>query len=670
MVQPDNFSLYQPLVLGVAVDGRPRAARASPRSFVARRTARRPRDAVAERRPAGPRGARPRLRCGIAGGPGARHGARPPAIPWPVGRSAASALFVLVMAPWWLRQLAVFGSLSPSTASGKVLFIRDIGEWNSITTPATLGHLLGMGLGPLLATRIGGLVAAVMIYIDPRRGLRAGAVHGHRRLGAAAVARLRAVLPLRGPAVRLLGDRLGGPRARAARSSIRRSRSRRTPTSSRSRASPSPSPGSPRAGRAGMPRGGHASSPAPPSVFARRLAPSSGRAFVHGVWADSRAKFHGRRRPRSTPPARPLTDRVMSIDAAGDEVLDRPRRRRPRQRPDRDDRGRRTRLRHRVARPGSRRTASSRRAVLDGDRRPAWLGPPDPVARADRRRSRSIPRGGRRHEPARGVLTAARSSSSSRCSSASSFAAQIVFPKPEDTAYYVGVARNLLEGRGLVSRRAVELSRRRRSSFPRPAFEVWLPLPTFLAAIPMALLGHDLRGRPGLVVSSSGRSCRSSPGGWRATSPTERGLPLERARWRRARRRADVAPSTCRCVLNSALPDSTMPFAVIVLGCVPADDPDRRATRAALASTDPRLHRPRRPPRARRADPQRDRLAGAHLGRRRLAGRPARRAVERVRARRRRRGRRPRRLRPVGVPRLRRVRQPAAGPGASRTPST
>ena len=68
------------------------------------------------------------------------------------------------MAPWWARQLAVFGSLSPSTASGKVLFIRDIGEWNSITTPATLDHLLGMGLGPLLASRIGGLVAAVMIY--------------------------------------------------------------------------------------------------------------------------------------------------------------------------------------------------------------------------------------------------------------------------------------------------------------------------------------------------------------------------------------------------------------------------------------------------------------------------------------------------------------------------
>ena len=38
-------------------------------------------------------------------------------------------------------------------------------------------------------------------------------------------------------------------------------------------------------------------------------------------------------------------------------------------------------------------------------------------------------------------------------------------------------------------RRAVELPARRRSIFPRPAFEVWMPLPTFLAAIPMALFG-------------------------------------------------------------------------------------------------------------------------------------------------------------------------------------
>jgi hypothetical protein len=69
------------------------------------------------------------------------------------------------MAPWWARQLAVFGAISPSTTSGKVLFISDISEWNSITTPADLGHLLGQGIGPLVASRVGGLVAAVMIYV-------------------------------------------------------------------------------------------------------------------------------------------------------------------------------------------------------------------------------------------------------------------------------------------------------------------------------------------------------------------------------------------------------------------------------------------------------------------------------------------------------------------------
>ena len=67
------------------------------------------------------------------------------------------------------------------------------------------------------------------------------------------------------------------------------------------------------------------------------------------------------------------------------------------------------------------------------------------------------------------------------------FASQIVFPKPEDTAYYVGVARNLVEGRGLVSD-ALWSFQTPPLIFPRPAFEVWLPLPTYLAALPMAVL--------------------------------------------------------------------------------------------------------------------------------------------------------------------------------------
>ena len=83
----------------------------------------------------------------------------------------AVAAFVLVMAPWWIRQLAVFGTLSPSMASGKVLFIRSIGEWDSIATPATLDHLLGMGAGPLIASRVGGFLAAVTIYVVLIAGL-------------------------------------------------------------------------------------------------------------------------------------------------------------------------------------------------------------------------------------------------------------------------------------------------------------------------------------------------------------------------------------------------------------------------------------------------------------------------------------------------------------------
>ncbi len=67
-------------------------------------------------------------------------------------------------------------------------------------------------------------------------------------------------------------------------------------------------------------------------------------------------------------------------------------------------------------------------------------------------------------------------------------ASLVVFPQPEDTAYYFGVARNLLEGNGLTSG-AIWSYGTPPLSFPRPAFEVWLPLPTLLAAIPMAILG-------------------------------------------------------------------------------------------------------------------------------------------------------------------------------------
>jgi hypothetical protein len=161
LVQPDNFSLYQPLVAG-ALWMAARGLQGHARSFalggllVGLATLSR-NDGLLVGATLGLAFLYDRWRAWRSGG------SRRPAIPmW--AAVACFGLFLAVMAPWWIRQLDVFGQLSPSTASGKVLYIRSIEEWNSITTPATLNHLLGQGVGPLLLSRVGGLVAAIGIF--------------------------------------------------------------------------------------------------------------------------------------------------------------------------------------------------------------------------------------------------------------------------------------------------------------------------------------------------------------------------------------------------------------------------------------------------------------------------------------------------------------------------
>ena len=141
-------------------------------------------------------------------------------------------------------------------------------------------------------------------------------------------------------------------------------------------------------------------------------------------------------------------------------------------------------------------------------------------------------------------------------------ASVVVFPKPEDTAYYVGVARNLVEGRGLVAD-ALWSFQTPPLVFPRPAFEVWLPLPTFLAAIPMALFGTTFAASQ---VSSVIVGALLPVLAWRLAADVaiERGMPPGRARTL-----AIGAGLTCAAylplILHSALPDSTMPFAALAL---------------------------------------------------------------------------------------------------------
>jgi hypothetical protein len=90
-------------------------------------------------------------------------GARTPSIPWRYA-FACLGLFALVMAPWCLRQLAVFGSLSPSSGSGRVLFISQYDDIERVTGDLSLSAYLGQGIVPILASRLTGLVAAVGIF--------------------------------------------------------------------------------------------------------------------------------------------------------------------------------------------------------------------------------------------------------------------------------------------------------------------------------------------------------------------------------------------------------------------------------------------------------------------------------------------------------------------------
>jgi hypothetical protein len=165
------------------------------------------------------------------------------------------------------------------------------------------------------------------------------------------------------------------------------------------------------------------------------------------------------------------------------------------------------------------------------------------------------------------------------------FAAQVVFPKPEDTAYYVGVARNLVEGRGLVSD-ALWSYATPPLIFPRPAFEVWMPLPTFLAAIPMVVLGTTFQAAQ---VSSVLIGSIVPVLAWRlaADVAAERGFSAVRARTL-AIGTGLTAAVYLPLVLHSALPDSTMSYAVLALSACLVMTRVSRDPRAARL-TDPRL---------------------------------------------------------------------------------
>ena len=143
-------------------------------------------------------------------------------------------------------------------------------------------------------------------------------------------------------------------------------------------------------------------------------------------------------------------------------------------------------------------------------------------------------------------------------------AVAVTFPIPEDTAYYVGVARNVVEGRGLISD-ALWSYGTQPLVVPRAAFEVWMPLPSLLEAIPVALAGAASWFRAAQVVSVLASSAVAVLT-WRlgADLAAEMELPIGRARTVGVGSGL-VAAALGPLVLYGALPDSTALFAALSL---------------------------------------------------------------------------------------------------------
>ena len=144
-------------------------------------------------------------------------------------------------------------------------------------------------------------------------------------------------------------------------------------------------------------------------------------------------------------------------------------------------------------------------------------------------------------------------------------AASIVFPTNEASAYYVSVARNLAGGHGLTID-AIWSYATPPLVLPRPAFELWQPLASFIAAIPLALFGNSFLSAQlgGVLVGAT-----AAPLTWAITRDTAPivGTPAERVE-HLAVGAAIVLSLTAPFLLAVAIPDSTLPFLVFgTLAC-------------------------------------------------------------------------------------------------------
>jgi len=144
--------------------------------------------------------------------------------------------------------------------------------------------------------------------------------------------------------------------------------------------------------------------------------------------------------------------------------------------------------------------------------------------------------------------------------------AVVRFPLSEGSSYYVEVARNLAGGRGLVID-AIWSYATPPLVLPRPAFELWQPLTSLIAALPMPLLGSTFETAQ-LALALLG--ALAAPLAWAVGRDAARRAGLS------DRRLSGVAVGSGLIaaifgpfVLATVAPDSTLPFLIFgTLACL------------------------------------------------------------------------------------------------------
>ena len=299
--------------------------------------------------------------------------------------------------------------------------------------------------------------------------------------------------------------------------------------------------------------------------------------------------------------------------------------------------------------------------ILDGGPLPAWLGEPI-LAEGSPTAAGRLPRAGDAMTRREAVLSAVGIFAVAFVVRVV-FASQIVFPKPEDTAYYVGRRPEPARGPRARLRCPVEL-RDAAARVPAPGVRGLAAAPELPGRDPDGSPRHDVRGGP--VVVGHRRGDRAGPGlaarrrRREGTRASHRPRPDARDRDRADRRGLPAAPPPLGAPRLDDAVRGPRP------GVVPGHVPHRR--RSTRRPPDrPARHRPGRAHRPCRADPQRGGLPRSRLAHRRL-GHPRPRPGDTGPAHRHGRGRGRPGLPALGDPRLGRVRQPVPRPGPDQRP--